>query len=145
MQNKPNFRKAKMNVNNYYIKDYQNFISLAGYKNKPKTNPILSGLRCLRRSCRTDQTQSNPIKSNLQNAQMNINSPITKDYRKNDDFVVRINKPNSKPISVKHKMSANAFSQKDYDNETAFEPQKNKPKQTQFKPNLVRRRRIPKG
>ena len=61
MQNKPNFRKAKMNVNNYYIKDYQNFISLAGYKNKPKTNPILSGLRCLRRSCRTDQTQTNPI------------------------------------------------------------------------------------
>jgi len=57
MQNKPNFRKAKMNVNNYYIKDYQNFISLAGYKNKPKTNPILSGLRCLRRSCRTEQSQ----------------------------------------------------------------------------------------
>jgi len=76
---------------------------------------------------------------------MNANLYVIEDYRKKDDFVVRINKPNSKPISVKPKMSANAFSQKDYDNETAFEPQKNKPKQTQFKPNLVRRRRIPKG
>ncbi len=37
---------------------------------------------------------SNPIKPNLQKAQMNINSIITKDYRKKDDFVVRINKPN---------------------------------------------------
>ncbi len=30
------------------------------------------------------------------------------------------------------KMNANAFSQKDYENETAFRPQKNKPNQTQF-------------
>ena len=28
------------------------------------------------------------------------------------------------------KMNANAFSQKDYENETAFRPQKNKPNQT---------------
>jgi hypothetical protein len=40
MQNKPNFRKAKMNVNIYYIKDYQIFIPLAGQKNKPNSNPI---------------------------------------------------------------------------------------------------------
>jgi len=40
MQNKPNFRKAKMNVSIYNIKDYQNFIPLAGYKNKPNSNPI---------------------------------------------------------------------------------------------------------
>ncbi len=37
---------------------------------------------------------SNPIKPNLRKAQMNVNSLITKDYRKKDDFVVRINKPN---------------------------------------------------
>jgi len=73
MQNKPNFRKAKMNINIYNIKDYQNFIPLAGYKNKPN---------------------SNPIKANSQKAQMNVNSFITKDYRKKDDFKVRINKPN---------------------------------------------------
>jgi hypothetical protein len=29
-------------------------------------------------------------------------------------------------------MNANAFSQKDYENETAFNPQKNKPNQSQF-------------
>ncbi len=40
------------------------------------------------------QTQSNPIKPNLRKAQMNINSFITKDYRKKDDFLVQINKPN---------------------------------------------------
>ena len=59
---------------------------------------------------------------------MNVNLYVIEDYRKNDDFAVRINKPNSNPISVKPKMSANAFSQKDYENETAFRPQKNKPK-----------------
>ncbi len=37
---------------------------------------------------------SNPIKPNLKRAKMNINSIITKDYRKIDDFEVRINKPN---------------------------------------------------
>ena len=37
---------------------------------------------------------SNPIKPNFKKAKMNVNLTLTKDYRKNDDFVVRINKPN---------------------------------------------------
>ncbi len=50
--------------------------------------------------------KTNPIqsqyKANFRNAQMNVNSLITKDYRKKDDFPVRKNKPNSNPaISVK--------------------------------------------
>ncbi len=50
-----------------------------------KTNPI--------------QTQSKPVLSavewaNLQKAKMNVNLILTKDYRKKDDFVVRINKAN---------------------------------------------------
>jgi len=65
---------------------------------------------------------------------MNVNSLITKDYRKKDDFSVRINKPNSNPIFSKPKMNVNAFSQKDYENETTLMPQKNKPKQSQNKP-----------
>jgi len=65
---------------------------------------------------------------------MNVNSLITKDYRKKDDFAVRINKPNSNPISVKFKMSANVYVIEDYENETAFRPQKNKPNQTQSNP-----------
>ncbi len=45
------------------------------------------------------QSQSNPVLSavewaNFRKAKMNINPIITKDYRKKDDFVVRINKPN---------------------------------------------------
>jgi len=83
-----------------------------------KTNPI--------------QTQSNPVLSavewaNFRKAQMNVNSFITKDYRKSDAFAVQKNKPNSNPISSKAKMNANAFSQKDYENETAFKLRKNKP------------------
>ncbi len=37
---------------------------------------------------------SNPIKPNLRKAKMNVNLTLTKDYRKKDDFDVRINKPN---------------------------------------------------
>jgi len=73
MQNKPNFQDAQMNISVYTTKHYQNFIPLAGQKNKPN---------------------SNPIKPNLRKAKMNVNSIITKDYRKKGDFVVRINKPN---------------------------------------------------
>ncbi len=41
-----------------------------------------------------NKPNSNPIKPNFQKAKMNINSIITKDYRKKDDFAVRKNKPN---------------------------------------------------
>ncbi len=110
MQNKPNLKDAQMNVNIYYIKDYQIFIPLAGYKNKPN---------------------SNPIKPNSRKAQMNLNSLITKDYRKKDDFIVRKNKPNSKPISSKPKMSANSLITKDYRKNDVFAAQKTNPIQTQ--------------
>jgi hypothetical protein len=53
--------------------NYKDFIPLAGQKNKPN---------------------SNPIKPNSQKAKMNVNLTLTKDYRKKDDFTVRINKPN---------------------------------------------------
>ncbi len=38
--------------------------------------------------------KTNPIKPNLRRARMNVNLTLTKDYRKKDDFTVRINKPN---------------------------------------------------
>ncbi len=41
-----------------------------------------------------NKPNSNPNKPNLRKAKMNINSIITRDYRKKDDFEVRINKPN---------------------------------------------------
>ena len=46
---------------------------------------------------------TNPIKANFRKAKMNVNSLITKDYRKKDDFAIRKNKPNSKPISKARK------------------------------------------
>ena len=49
-----------------------------------KTNPIQTQYK----------PNTNPIKPNYRKAKMNVNSLITKDYRKKDDFVVRINKPN---------------------------------------------------
>ena len=76
--------------------------------------------------------KTNPIKPNFRRAIMNVSSLITKDYRKNDDFVVRINKPNSNPIFVKSKMSANSLLAKDYENKTAFRLQKTNPIQSQF-------------
>jgi hypothetical protein len=40
MQNKPNYKDAQMNVNSLITMDYENFIPLAGQKNKPNSNPI---------------------------------------------------------------------------------------------------------
>ncbi len=115
MQNKPNLVRRRRIANSVCTKDYENKWQWRVRKNKPN---------------------SNPNKPNLRRARMNINSIITKDYRKKDDFVVRINKPKTNPISAKPKMSANAFSQKDYENETAFRPKKTNPIQTQFQTRL---------
>jgi len=41
-----------------------------------------------------NKPNSNPIKPNLQKAKIDTKCVFTKDYRKKDDFVVRINKPN---------------------------------------------------
>jgi len=40
-------------------------------------------------------------------------------------------KPKQTQLPKSPKMNVNTFSQKDYENETAFRPRKNKPKQTQ--------------
>jgi len=50
MQNKPNFRNDKMNINIDKISNYGNLAPLAGSKNKANSNPI--------------QTQFKPIKAN---------------------------------------------------------------------------------
>ncbi len=100
-----------MNVKSYNTKAYENIANWTLGQSKPN---------------------SNPNKANLKRAKMNANDFITKDYRKKDDFVVRINKPNSKPIFLRTKMNATLFTAKDYENETAFGPKKTNPN----KPNL---------
>jgi hypothetical protein len=82
--------------------NYKNFIPLAGYKNKPN---------------------SNPIKPNRQKAKMNVNLTFTKDYRKKDDFIVRINKPNFQNAKNERKLNFNKGLQK----KRLFGSPKNKP------------------
>ena len=107
----------QMNVSCFFIKEYKNFIPLAGYKNKPN---------------------SNPNKPNLRKAKMNVNLYVIEDYRKNDDFVVRINKPNSKPISEKAKMNANIFITKDYENEPLSGSKKTNPIKANFRQEMLK-------
>jgi hypothetical protein len=54
---------------------------------------------------------------------MNVNSFITKDYRKNYDFVVRINKPNFRNAKNERKLNFNKGLQK----KRLFSTPKNKP------------------
>ena len=51
------------------------------------------------RGSSTNQLLFMQNKPNVKDAQINVNSLITKDYRKKDDFAVQKNKANSKPIS----------------------------------------------
>ena len=51
-------------------------------------------------------------KPNFQKAQMNVNLTLTKDYRKKDDFVVRINKPNFRNGQNERKLNFNKGLQK---------------------------------
>ncbi len=72
-----------MNVNPYNTTDYENKCNWTLGESKPN---------------------SKPIKPNLRKAKMNANSLITKDYRKKDDFVVRINKPNFRKAQNERKL-----------------------------------------
>jgi len=51
-----------------------------------------------------NKPNSNPIKPNLQKAKMNVNLYFIEDYRKKDDFTVRINKPNTQNAKNEHKL-----------------------------------------
>ena len=44
MQNKPNSLNVQIYISVYDTKDYENFIPLAGQKNKPNSNPIKANL-----------------------------------------------------------------------------------------------------
>jgi len=67
-----------------------------------------------------NKPNSKPNKANFQKAQMNVNSLITKDYIKYDDFAVKKNKANSKPILKRAKMDVNIYYTEVYENICAF-------------------------
>ncbi len=71
------------------------------------------------------QTQFKP---NLRKAKMNVNLYFIEDYRKKDDFIVRINKPNFQNAKNERKLTYN----KGLQEKRCFRSPKNKPKQTQF-------------
>ncbi len=58
---------------------------------------------------------------------MNVNLTLIKDYRKKDDFTVRINKPNSNPILKEGKIDAKCVFTKDYRKKDDFSVRINKP------------------
>ena len=83
MQNKPNFRKTKMNLNSYLTKDYENErLHWTG-----KTKPIQTQYKA----------NTNPIP---ERPKMNENLFATKVYENITTFRLRQNKPNTKPIQT---------------------------------------------
>jgi hypothetical protein len=73
-----------MNVSIFSKMVYENKSDWTLGKNKPNSNPI--------------QSQSKPIKPNLPDAQMSVNSILTKEYERNDIFAVSENKAKTNPI-----------------------------------------------
>ena len=69
-----------MNVKLYNTTDYENKSNWTLGQNKPNSNPI--------------KPNSNPNKPNCRKGEIDAKCLFTKDYRKKDDFSVRINKPN---------------------------------------------------
>ncbi len=60
MQNKANFRKVKLNVNNVLTKDYDQLDTWSIRKNEPKTNPNEPKTNPIKANIMLKQTQTNP-------------------------------------------------------------------------------------
>ncbi len=86
MQNKPNFRKVKMNVTSFITNDSEN----KRLADTAKTNPI--------------QTQNKPKTNPIpEMPKMNVTSILTKDYENETAFKPQKNKPNTNPIKPNFK------------------------------------------
>ena len=86
MQNKPNSPNVQIYINIYDTKDYQNFIPLAGYKNKPNQTQF--------------KPKTNPIS---EMPKMNVSIYYTKGYKNFIPLAGYKNKPNSNPIQSQYK------------------------------------------
>jgi hypothetical protein len=87
MQNKPNVKDVQINVNSYMKSKYEKLDTWLSGKNKPKQTQSCQ-------ACVVCEGVAGLIKPNLRKAKMDVNLYFIEDYRKNDDFIVRINKPN---------------------------------------------------
>ncbi len=99
MQNKPNFQDTQMNVNIYYTKAYNNETASGSRKNKP------------------NQTQ---FAKSPNECKLNFNKGLQKKRC--------FHRPNKQTQFLQMpKMDVNVYVIEDYENETAFRLQKNKP------------------
>jgi hypothetical protein len=78
MQNKPNFRKAKMNVSDVYTKEYENVPLCRRGQNKPNTNPIQSQTKPNKANLPTPSDETNPIQTQYTNPIQTQSNPISK-------------------------------------------------------------------
>jgi len=53
MQNKPNFRKAKMNISSALTKDYENILPISTMKKQTQSNPISRQKNAVAQAIRT--------------------------------------------------------------------------------------------
>ena len=109
MQNKPNFRKTKINTYPFLQRTYENIRPFWPPKNEPKTKP------------------------NSERTKMNITSVKTRDYENKLVFEHQKNKAKSNPISTKSKNRCNLRLHKGLQKQYLFTARENKPNQTQFK------------
>jgi hypothetical protein len=61
LQNKPNFRKSQMNVNNVLTTNYDKMDTWSIGKNKPNTNPIQTQSKPKQTQYKAKQSQTKPI------------------------------------------------------------------------------------
>jgi len=80
MQNKPNFRKAEMNVSSILTKDYENVPLRRRRENKPNSNPIKANKTQNKPNFKPIQTQYKPNQSQS-NPKQSQNEPKTKPKR----------------------------------------------------------------
>jgi len=66
MQNKANFRKAKMNVKSLITVDYENIANWKLGENKANTNPIKANTKPIKPKTKPKQTQYKPNQSQFQ-------------------------------------------------------------------------------
>ena len=102
MQNEPNFKNSKINVNSYLTRAYEDFRPCERRKNEPNTNPIRTQTNPIKANLTQFQSKTNPIKPNLLNTQMNVNSYLARYYEDNRLFGLRQNKPNQTQFQTRH-------------------------------------------
>jgi len=95
-QNKPNFRKAKMNVGFYLTKTYENNLCSGLLENKPKQSQFQNRSQLVRRS----YSEDGKTEDRRQMTEMTAKSALTRDYENIMPLESRKNKANQTQLSA---------------------------------------------